>query len=132
MQDNKYDPRPTMAILLALASLLLGGGSMVEIIPSVMVRESLALICLFGALAIGLWMLYDSITDSIKKRRKAKLGYSKPLDSQNGSSHKNRQVSINIGINSGDFIDDKMSTKRMNDFHKMVKSISDESADDSK
>lgn len=40
------------------------------------------------------------------------------------------QVSINISINSGDFTNDKMSTKRMNGFHEMVKDISIDSGDD--
>ena len=84
-------------------------------------QQILGTVCLLGAFCIGLHLLF--------KGREKRHGNNKFSDSQ---ATKDRQVSINIGINSSDFTDDKMSTKRMNDFHKLVESISRESNSRSK
>src|SRR4030042_653216 len=52
--------------------------------------------------------------------------------SETADKQKDRQISINFNINSSDFTDDRMSTNRMNDFHKLVESISRESNSHSK
>ena len=69
------------------------------------------------SVAIAVYLIRDYGKESGEK----KVG--KPTDNQT-VGQRDRQISINIGINSSDFTDDKMSTNRMNDFHKFVESIS--------
>jgi hypothetical protein len=114
MQDNDNYYLGIMAILLALTSFLLGGGKLMLTWPPTF-QEALGVICLLGAFCIGIYLLVKGF----KKSKTSKLLQNR--------TRGNKQVSINIGINSGDFTDDRMSKKRMDDFHKMVKDIAEDS-----
>ena len=121
MRDIEYFLLAIMSSLLALTALPLGGGKLM-LTPPISLQEILGVICLFGVFSIGSLLLVMSIRRT-RKARKGGGSESEPLDSQHALVHKDRQVSINIGINSGDFTDDRMSTKRMNDSHRLVKNI---------
>lgn len=110
-----------LAIFVTLGVFLLGG-EMVDLFPPLL-SKVLAAICFLFALGIAFWLLIKNIYKGIKDKR----GHIGVAETQ-----KNKQISINIGINSSDFADDKMSTKRMNDFHKLVESISKESSNQEK
>ncbi|MCJ7655008.1 MAG: hypothetical protein MUO97_06885 [Dehalococcoidia bacterium] len=121
MQNNR-DLLPTMAVFIALAAVSWGWGGIKMVGISPLVFQIVATVCMLFAFVIALFIFVENIRN-IFGRRKGKTGYNKSPDSQN-IDHKDKQFSISIGINSGDFTDDKMSTKRMNDFHKLVESIS--------